>query len=156
MKIYIPVDVNVLCIARDPRTRRILDRVWAHNLVPTKGKELLARFLACESGWGDGVSYFAIGTGTDTPLPADSKLKTETARKAVSMPVYRVGNRLQFRAYFPSADCNVFVKEIGMFGHSTASAVADSGEMFNHALLSKDNSGGSPADLTFYVVVVVG
>jgi len=125
-------------------------------LITTAGKVLLARFLAEESGYDTGLTYLAIGTGTTTPAITDTTLTTETARKAVAAPVYRVTNRLEFRGYFPSADCNVFVKEVGLFGHSTASATLNTGELFNHALLSKDNSGGSPVDLTFYIVISLG
>jgi len=112
--------------------------------------------LAEESGFDTGITYLSIGTGVTTPAITDTILTTETARKAVAMPVYRVSNRLQFKGYFPAADCNVFVKEMGVFGHSTASATLNTGELFNHALLSKDNSGASPVDLTFYVVLVLG
>ncbi len=117
---------------------------------------LIARMLAEEAGWDTGITYLAIGTNNTAPAITDSQLGTESARKAIATPVYRVSNRLQFKAYFPSADCNVAIKEVGLFGHSTASAAANSGETFNHALLTYDNSGGSPVDLTFYVIVSIG
>lgn len=147
---------NVTCIATDPRTGRVLERIKSHNLITTAGKVLLARFLAEESGRDTGVTYLGIGTGTTAPAITDTTLTTETARKAVATPVYRVTNRLEFRGYFPAADCNVFVKEVGLFGHSTATATLDTGDLFNHALLSKDNSGGSPVDLTFYIICTIG
>ena len=156
MKSTLRLRCNVVCVASDPRTGRVLGRTRAHNLITTAGKVLLARMLAEESGYDTGITYLGIGTNATAPLITDTTLGTETARKAVATPVYRVSNRLQFKAYFPSADCNVFVKEVGLFGHSTASTTLDTGELFNHAALSKDNSGGSPVDLTFYVIIVIG
>ena len=147
---------NVTCLVSDPRTGRVLERIRAHNLITTAGKVLLARMLAEEAGYDTGITYLGIGTNATAPLVSDTTLGTETARKAVASPVYRVSNRLQFKAYFPAADCNVFVKEVGLFGHSTAGAGLNTGELFNHAALSKDNSGGSPVDLTFYIVVTLG
>ena len=140
----------------DPLTGPIIEKITAHNLITTLGKVLLTRFLAEESGRDTGVTWLAIGTGLTAPAITDTQLTTETARKAVATPVYRVSNRLEIKGYFPSANCNVFVKEVGLFGHSTASATANSGDLFNHALLSKDNSGASPVDLTFYIIVTIG
>ncbi len=153
---YLSIKCNVTCVATDPRTGRVLDIIKGHNLVTTAGKVLLARMLAEEAGWDTGITYLAIGTGNNAPALTDTTLQTETARKTVASPVYRVSNRLQFKAYFPSADCNVYVKEVALVGHSTATAALNSGELFNRALLSKDNSGGSPVDLTFYVIILVG
>ncbi len=155
-EVRIPIRMNVTMIARDPITGHIRARRKAHNLITTLAKELIARFLAEESGDDTGITYLAIGTGTTAPAITDTTLTTETKRKAVGTPVYRVSNRLQFKGYFPSADCNVFVKEVGLFGHSTATATINTGTIFNHALLSYDNSGGSPSDLTFYVILSIG
>ena len=147
---------NVTCVATEPGTGRVLERLKAHNLIVTSGKVLVARMIAEEAGYDTGLTYLAIGTGTATPLVSDVLLGSEHGRKAVSTPVYRVTNRLQFKAYFPAADCNIFVKEVGLFGHSTATATINTGELFNRALLSKDNSGVSPVDLTLYLVIVTG
>ncbi len=156
MKSTLQLRCNVFCVASDPRTGRILERIRAHNLITTAGKVLLARMLAEEAGYDTGITYLGIGTNATAPLISDTILGTETKRKAVATPVYRVSNRLQFKAYFPAVDCNVFVKEVGLFGHSTATATINTGELFNHAALSKDNSGASPVDLTFYIIVTLG
>ena len=156
MKEDLALFCNVTCVATDSRTGKVLEVIEAHNLITTAGKVLIARMLADEAAWDTGVTYLAIGTSATAPLVSDTLLGTEHGRKAVALPVYRVSNRLQFKGYFPSADCNVFVKEVGLFGHSTATAAINTGELFNHAALSKDNSGGSPVDLTFYIVVVIG
>ena len=152
----VKIKANVFCVATIPGTDVVLDIIVARNLITTAGRVLLTRMLAEEAGWDTGITYLGIGTGATAPAITDTILTTETKRKAVATPVYRVTNRLQFKAYFPAADCNVFVKEVGLFGHSTATATINTGELFNHALLSKDNSGGSPVDLTFYLVVTIG
>jgi len=107
------------------------------------------------SGYDTGLTYTAIGTGTAAPAVGDTTLGTETARKAITLRE-RAANVLLLQTFFPAADCNVFLKEVGVFGHSTASATPDSGVLFARTLLSYDNSGGSPSDLTLDWEITIG
>ena len=62
---------------------------------------------------------------------------------------------VQFRTFYAAADVTAYLKEIGLFGHSTASATLGTGEMFNRAIIDFDNSAGSK-DLTVVVQVTFG
>lgn len=148
----LPMEVNVLLVATDPKTGAEVARVQAHNLVTNSGRELLARMLADESGWDTGITYCALGDSATTPTVADTTLTSEQSRNAITQ-VLRSGSRLQFRTFFLASESNFAIEEVGLFGHSTASASADSGELWNHARLTFDNSGGSPKDITILVEV---
>ena len=138
-------------------------RLWARghivaeadNLIVSTGKALVSDMLIDTSGYDTGLTYTAIGTGTAAPAVGDTTLGTETARKAITLRE-RAANVLLLQTFFPAADCNVFLKEVGVFGHSTASATPDSGVLFARTLLSYDNSGGSPSDLTLDWEITIG
>ena len=149
--------------ARDGLCIRGHVRLWARghivaeadNLIVSTGKALVSDMLIDTSGYDTGLTYTAIGTGTAAPAVGDTTLGTETARKAITLRE-RAANVLLLQTFFPAADCNVFLKEVGVFGHSTASATPDSGVLFARTLLSYDNSGGSPSDLTLDWEITIG
>jgi len=138
-------------------------RLWARghivaeadNLIVSTGKALVSDMLIDTSGYDTGLTYTAIGTGTTAPVAGNTTLGVETARKAITLRE-RAANVLLLQTFFPAADCNVFLKEVGVFGHSTASATPDSGVLFARTLLSYDNSGGSPSDLTLDWEITIG
>ena len=138
-------------------------RLWARghivaeadNLIVSTGKALVSDMLIDTSGYDTGLTYTAIGTGTAAPVAGNTTLGVETARKAITLRE-RAANVLLLQTFFPAADCNVFLKEVGVFGHSTASATPDSGVLFARTLLSYDNSGGSPSDLTLDWEITIG
>ena len=127
----------------------------SHNLITTVGKALVGDMLIDVSGYDTGLTYCAIGTGTTTPTVANTTLVTETARTTITYKE-RSSNTLFLQTLFLAANCNVFIKEVGLFGHSTASGAANSGVLFARALLSYDNSGGSPVDLTLQWRITLG
>ena len=138
-------------------------RLWARghivaeadNLIVSTGKALVSDMLIDTSGYDTGLTYTAIGTGTTAPVAGNTTLGVETARKAITLRE-RAANVLLLQTFFPAADCSTFIKEIGVFGHSTASATPDSGVLFARTLLSYDNSGGSPSDLTLDWEITIG
>ena len=136
-----PLRCNVLLIARDRRTGQVARVAAGHNLVVDKGRELISRMLAEETGWNTGVTYCALGTNNTTPTTAQTLLVAEGKRKAVTQ-VLRAGYRVQYRTYFLASESNINIQETGLFGHSTATATLNTGEMLNRALLSYDNSAG--------------
>jgi len=75
------------------------------------------------------------------PALGDTQLTTETARKAITSRT-RSGNVVTFSTFFTAAESTYNIKEAGVFGHSTASAAANSGVLASHWLVSFDNSGG--------------
>ena len=135
-----------------PGTQEVVARVEAPNLITNAGLNLLAQMLGEQSGYDTGITYCAIGTDSTTPVAGDTTLTAESARKAITS--YSIsGAELTCSTFFLSTECNVAIEEVGAFGHSTAGAGADSGVMVNHALLSYDNSGGSPNDVTIDIVL---
>lgn len=127
----------------------------SENLVTNVGKALVGDMLIDTSGYDTGITYCAVGTGTGTPAVTDTLLGTETYRKALTYKE-RAGNVMYLQTYFTASTVNVYIKEVGLFGHSTATATLNTGIMFARALLSFDNSGGSPVDLIIQWEVTLG
>ena len=122
-----------------------------HNLIVTSGKVLVADLLI-----GDvttGLTYHAIGTGTDSPAVGDTTLTSEQERKAFTTRT-NSSNEITLSCFYTAAQSTYNIKECGIFG-GAASAVADSGTLFSHYLQSYDNSGGT-YDLTFDYVLTIG
>ena len=57
--------------------------------------------------------------------------------------------------FYAAADITAYLKEVGLFGHSTASSTLGTGELFNRAILNFDNSAGAK-DLTVVSQVTFG
>lgn len=154
-----PLRVNVRLLSR-PRSSLPFDQgEWTleaegHNLVTTVGKAHVANMLADVSGYDTGLTYCEIGTGTNTPAITDTALQTPTKRNIITTRDPS-DNRVPYRTFYPAADCSVFIKEIGLFGHSTATATIGTGILFNHAAMSFDNSAGTK-DLTLLIQVTFG
>ena len=129
-------------------------QVTSENLIVTSGKELVAKMLMDESGYDTGLTYCAIGTGSITPLASDTTLTTEVERKAITLKS-RSSNEVTYSTYFLASEATYNIQEVGLFGHSTATATPDSGVLFNHALLAYDNSSGA-VDLTIDVIITFG
>jgi len=130
-------------------------RVERHNLVVTTGKELMCQMLIDDSGYDTGLTYCAIGSDSTSPAVGQTTLVTEENRKLITSKSCTT-NVITLSTFFTSAESNYAIEEVGIFGHSTASSSADSGVMFNRVLLSYDNSGASPLDLTIDVEITVG
>lgn len=155
-----PINVNVQVYSR-PRNEAPWDDLgrWdlegeVHNLVVTSGKVLVARMLMEEAGFDTGITYCDVGTNNTAPTIADTDLNTGTKRNAITRTI-RTGNAVQFRTFYAAADITAYLKEVGLFGHSTASSSLGTGEMFNRAIIDFDNTAGSK-DLTVVVQVTVG
>lgn len=140
--------------ARCRAAERIVAVRHSHNIIVTSGKVLVARMLIDDAGYDTGVTYCAIGSDSTAPAVGDTTLTAEENRLTVTSK-NRVVNAVTYSTFFTAAQSTYYVREAGLFGHSTAGAGADSGEMFNHALVSYDNTAGS-VDLTFDIVITFG
>ena len=94
-----------------------------------------------------GLTYHAIGTGTDAPAAGDTTLQTESVRNALSSRS-RSGNTLTLSTFYLGSVANIHLREVGIFGGASASATPDSGTLFSRALYNYDNSVNE-YDLTF-------
>ena len=129
-------------------------RSEVHNLIVTSGKVLVGNILRDLAGYDTGLTYHAIGTGSTTPVIADTTLTTETARKMWTNKSQTI-NTVTYSVFYTAAQCTYNIAEAGIFGHSTASATLDSGTLFSHYLQDYDNSGGV-YDLTFDYILTIG
>jgi hypothetical protein len=138
--------------ARNVKTGEVIVKE-GHNLITTVGVALIGDMLIDETGYDTGLTYCAIGSSDTAVAVADTTLGTESARKAVTAKS-RSGAEITYSTFFTAAESTYAIEEAGMFGHSTASATPDSGVLFNHYLVSFDNSGGL-YDITIEVVFTI-
>lgn len=115
-----------------------------HNLIVNSGLYLTVDHLIAVVT--SGLTYHAIGTGTNTPAVTDTQLQTEVARAAYAIRS-RGSNVGTFDAFFPVGVSTFNLKEAGVFG-GAATGTANSGTLFSHYLQSYNNSVNL-ADLTF-------
>ena len=136
-----------------PRQEPVAD-ISGENLIVTVGKQLVGDMMIDVAGYDTGLTYHAIGTTATAPVIADTTLTAEAARKAVTAKS-RLVNVITYSTFFTAAESTFAILESGIFGHSTASAAADSGILFSHYLVSFDNSGGL-YDITMTYVCTLG
>jgi hypothetical protein len=149
-----PLHVNVLVIGSDPETGEVLSEELVHNLIVTSGKVLVTRMLMEESGFDTGITYCEVGTDNTAAVIGDTDLNTGTKRNVITSTI-RTSNEVQFRTFFAAADITDYLKEVGLFGHSTASSTLGTGELFNRAIIDFDNSAGTK-DMTIVIQLTVG
>lgn len=125
----------------------------APNLITTAGKGLVGDLLRDASGYDTGVTYVGISTDTTAPAAGDTTLAGEVSRKAL-VSKSRSGNVVTFSAFYPAADAPYYIRKIGVWGHSTATATLGTGVLFAAALVSFDNSDGSDDLLIDYTLTI--
>lgn len=128
---------HVVLEARDDQGR-LVKRVESHNLWTDLGKSFVADILAATSGFSVGLTYCALGVGVTAPAAGDTVLTNEVARKAVSSRTV-TNNILVVSTFFTAAESTFSIQEIGLVGHSDATATANTGKLFAHSLLAYDN-----------------
>jgi hypothetical protein len=129
-----------------------VDEIEVYNLITTLGKGIVADLLI--DAIGTGLTWHGIGTGTTAPALDDTELVTEVERNILSSRS-RVDGVVSLLTFYSASECTYNIKEAGIFGTSSASAVADSGLLFSRYLISYDNSGGL-VDLTFDYELTIG
>ncbi len=110
------------------------------NLITTPGVIAIARRLINEGALANEgiITYGASGTDGTAPTIADTTLGTELARKIVSS-VARSANVITITTFFTTAESVGTLAEWGLFGEA-ATGAADSGTLFEHALISEVKS----------------
>ncbi len=124
-----------------------------HNIICTTGKVAIARRLAgiAEKANEGEITYGATGTSGAAVGAGDTTLGGEIERKQVASSSY-TSNTCEIRTFFTADESVGAVEEFGLFGED-ASAAADSGTLFNHALLSVAKSNAQT--LTVSVVFTI-
>ena len=123
----------------------LVDENTVHNLVVSAGKNWEAQMIGNLQTVG--ITYNALGTGSNAPALGDTQLQTEVARMPITLATVAV-NILTVDAYYVAANCNYNIGEVGWFAGPSASGTANSGVLIAHYLQPYNNSGGSPNDLT--------
>jgi len=139
-------------------TKDIAKVIEGKNLIVTVGKQLVGDMLIDESGYDTGLTYCALGANNTAPAVGQTQLVDEgggaAMRKAITSKS-RAGAVITLATFFTAGESTLAVLEAGIFGHSTAGAVENSGIMFSRWLVSFDNSGGL-YDLTITYVLTLG
>ena len=117
------------------------------NIMVTSGLNMIAKRLAQTANDCD-ITYVAVGTDSTAPVVGNTTLGTELARNTVTAISASVAT-VSITGFFGAAEANGAIEEWALFGEA-ASAAADSGTMFNHALFSetKTNSETLTLDIT--------
>ena len=127
MDAQIRLNVNVMIVAHDIKTGKVLRIEKKHNLAVTSGLNLLRDFLNGDSV--NGLSYCAVGTDSTAAVAGDTLLGAETFRKVFTQTNKTSGN-LNIKTYIGSAEGNgSTLTEAGLFGDA-ATAAADSGTLY--------------------------
>lgn len=118
------------------------------------GKDLLVQYL-CASGLVGatvyaGINYGALGTGVLAPTDADTQLTTETVRVAIANAIDVGFNTAELQFFFTDALlANGTYYEVGSFMNGTGTA--NSGKIFNHALLGTPYAKTAGIDTTLEI-----
>ena len=111
--------------------------------------------LMDQSGYDTGLTWFAIGDDDTTPALAQTTLVSEQHREEIlESGKSRIVNVLTFSTLIPADDCSFHIKEIGIFGHSTATSTPDSGVLFDRWLEDEDNTAGDNDIIPDYELTV--
>ena len=143
----------------NPETGLVIARHESANLITRLGRNLVARLLLDVSGYDTGLTYQAIGDGTDTVLTRDIKLANELVRRRMTLRQDTSGTTAAFITYFPAevlVDVNdnpIVVEELGVFGHTTAGSGVDTGVMFARALLSTTLVADEDVNISYVLTV---
>jgi len=125
-------------------THTLYKELSGDNLICTTGKGLAGDAILAV------ITYLALGTSTTAVAIGNTQLTAEVARKGITLKT-RAVNDLTFATFFTAAESTYYIKEAGLFG-VPATATLNSGIIFNHYLVSFDNSGAL-YDLTFWNVI---
>ena len=128
------------------------------NLIVTVGKAQVGDMLIDVAGYDTGLTYCALGSDNTAPIVGQTTLVNEGGGVAMRLPIThksRLANVITLSTFFTAALSTLAIEEAGIFGHSTADGVRNSGIMFSRWLVSFDNSGAL-YDITVTYVLTIG
>ena len=107
------------------------------NLIPTCGREAIARRLINEGLKASEsiITYGAVGTNTSAPALVDTTLGTELFRKTIAS-TSRTSNELHINTFLTTAEGNGNLREFGLFGED-ANGTANSGTLFEKVSINR-------------------
>lgn len=143
---------NVKATIRDAKTGRIKRIQYAHNIIPTAGRAAIASHLSSASPAVDPlrVNYVALGTGTNVPANADTKLQTEAFRNTTASQTSS-SNICYQTGFFGAAECDGTYREAGLFMDGTASA--DTGTLLSRVAINITKSNTETLTLDWTITI---
>ena len=120
------------------------------NIIVTTGKQsILDRMKGDSKGE---ITYVALGSNVAEPAVGDTQLGTEVYRKQITTRT-RTGVIFYSSTYIPTGEGNGTHKEIGLFGDD-ATAVADSGTLFTHAVIDETKAAGISVTVDYNITII--
>lgn len=110
----------------------LLAHTEQHNLITTRGRNVLARLLTGDATYNGEINYGALGTSSTAVTNADTQLGTETYRKIYASHTTDGANVAYVDFFYAATDCNGTYNEFGNFIAGTGTA--NSGRIFSHVL----------------------
>jgi|WetSurMetagenome_2_1015567.scaffolds.fasta_scaffold100197_2 hypothetical protein len=139
--------LNIILI--DEKTHHV-DISSYHNLFVTVGRNSLAERLKGSLTAGI-MTYCALGTGTNAPNAADTKLQTEVFRKLISVRS-RTDNVARMETFYLTTEANYALKEAGLFGDD-ATATVDSGTIFCRTAINRTKTSAQTMIIQWDVTI---
>ena len=120
---------------RDAVTGQIKRQHVFENLIPTTGRNNVAKALAGDlSAIAEAeINFTSLGTDATAPTNGDTKLGTETFRKSVASSTSS-GNQLFVTAFYTAPEVSGTFDEAGL--HINGTGAADSGILFSRVTFS--------------------
>lgn len=120
---------------RDAATGAIKRKYVFENLIPTVGRNNVAKALAGDlSAISEAeVNFTSLGTDATAPTNGDTKLGTETFRKAVASATSS-SNQLFVTAFYTAPEVSGTFSEAGL--HIDGTGATDSGILFSRVIFS--------------------
>lgn len=103
------------------------------NMVVNKGLQHLCLAMI-DTGYTEGITYLALGSGNTAAAAGDTTLETEVFRITFSTRT-RTNQSITLSAFLTTSQGNGTHYEMGCFGNG-ATASADSGDLFNHLVMT--------------------
>lgn len=123
----------------DAETGKLKRQYIKKNLIPTAGRNNIARALAGDLAGISNAEINETSLGTDNTAPAngDTTLGTETYRKTVASRT-AANNQLFVTAFYTAPEVSGTFEEAGL--HIDGTGAADSGVLFSRVLISVTKS----------------
>lgn len=141
---------HVVLELRNVKTGRVIIEHY-DNMIVTLGKNGIAGGLIQESGKGY-ITYCALGTSVVAPALADTGLTTEIFRKAISVRS-RSNNQATFQTFFTTSEAVGTLREAALFGDSTASETANSGNLYAKVAINRTKTTNDTLTLSWTITV---
>jgi hypothetical protein len=104
----------------------------AHNLITTRGRNVLARLLAGDTTYSGQIKYGALGSASTPVANSDTQLGAEVYRKLYSSHTTDGNNVVYVDFFYAATDTNGTYNEFGNFIDGTGAA--NTGIIFSHIL----------------------